>query len=126
MRADPVRQHLDTRTEAELRWQVAFLSGTRGRLLRRAITPSRPALTPQQVDIAVLRAEGELAGYRLALLLIEGMGRTNRREREERVSRCVTTWSAAFRKATAQPGPAVYEQAKRPAHSASAVTAAQA
>lgn len=61
MKQDPVREHLDTRTEAEIDWHFRFLANTRQRLLRRAPSPCRPPLTPEQVDLATLRAERELA-----------------------------------------------------------------
>ena len=106
---DPVQVHLDTRTEAEIRWHISFLPGTRQRLLRRPVTPSRPELTPEQIDIAVMRAERELATYRLALMLIEQMPARERTEREQRASMCVTTWSAAFQRHHPTPGPGVFE-----------------
>lgn len=114
MKPDPVRQHLDTRTEAEIRWHMSFLAGTRQRLLRRAPTPSRPSLTPEQVDIVALKADRERDTYRLALMIVEGTGRASRREREERASKCVTNWSVAFRQHKPTPGPGVYEQPEYP------------
>lgn len=61
MKPDPIQEHLDCRTEAEIEWHIQFLPGTRARLLRRAVTPSRPTLTPTQIDIAVKKADHELA-----------------------------------------------------------------
>jgi hypothetical protein len=94
MKSDPVAEHLETRTEAEIEWHVRFLAGTRARLMRRAVTPCRPELTAEQLDMACLRAERELATYRLALMLIEAMPVAERAQRKERASGCVTSWSA--------------------------------
>jgi len=123
MHPDPVRQHLDTRTEQEIRFHISFLPGTRQRLLRRPVTALRPALTPQQLDVAVARAEVELATYRLALMLIEQMPTEERREREVRAAKCVTAWSVAFRHHQPQPGPGVFEHPERPEYSDCTVTA---
>jgi len=94
MKPDPVAEHLDTRSEAEIRWHIRFLAGTRGRLARRAVTPCCPELTPRQIDYACVGAERELATYRLALMLIEAMPAAERAQREERASGCVTSWGA--------------------------------
>lgn len=123
MQTDPVREHLDTRTEQEIRWHIDFLPGTRQRLLRRPVTSLKPSLTTQQIDIAVARAECELATYRLALMLIEQMPARERREREQRAAECVTTWSATFRRHQPVPGPGVFEPQERPECAGDEVTA---
>lgn len=94
MNRDPVREHLDTRTEAEITWMIRFLPGTRARLEARPVTKAWPELTPEQLDAACVRAERELATYELALMIVEAMPPGERADREERASRCVTSWTA--------------------------------
>ncbi|MEO7034929.1 MAG: hypothetical protein ABI548_13565 [Polyangiaceae bacterium] len=96
MDPDPIHEHLTTRTEAEIAWHIQFLANTRARLLRRAATPTKPTLTPEQVDLAVLKAERERDTYRLALMIIEAMYSGERALRERRASKCITPWSATF------------------------------
>lgn len=43
-------------------------------------------------------------------MLIQSMHQAERREREERASKCVISWSVGFRRRSPQPGPGVYEQ----------------
>jgi len=106
---DPVAEHLQTRTEAEIRWHIRSLPGTRIRLLRRPVTALCPELTPEQIDIACLRADRELATYRLALMLIEAMPADERRAREERASKQVTNWIATMKGRAPEPAKGVFE-----------------
>ena len=95
MNPDPVREHLEIRTEQEIRWHIDFLGNTRQRLLSRPTSAVNPPLTPEQLDRAALKADRERNGYRLALMLIEAMGRRKRARREEKASRFETSWTAA-------------------------------